>query len=322
MKAGVATENGLEVREVDAPTPGDEQVLVRVRAAGLNRADLNAAMGAGINSKAGHGAPIGLEWAGEIVEVGKAVTGLAPGDRVACSGGGGYAEFAVCDYGRVLPMADGLSFEDAAVLPIALATAHDALITQGRMPRGGRVLVHGASSGVGLAALKIARMLGAGFVAGTSTNEARRGRLGEFGADLGVDPRDPAWPDAILAATDGQGVDVIVDMVTGADFNTTMKAAALQGRIVNVGRLGGFTGAFDFDFHALRRLEFIGVTFRTRTVAEVRQIVARVRADLWSHVDRGELRLPVDARYSLADARAAQAHMSANRHFGKIVLVP
>lgn len=322
MRAAVATENGLEVREIDAPTPGPEEVLVRVRASGLNRADLNAAKGAGISTKAGYGAPIGLEWAGEIVEVGKAVTSLAPGDRVVCSGGGGYAEYAIADVGRTYRMSEGLSFEEAGVLPVALATAHDALVTHGRMRAGDGVFVHGASSGVGLATMRIARLLGAGFIAGSSGDSARRARLPEFGADLTVDPHDPRWPDAILAATQGAGVQVIVDMVTGVDFSSTMRAAALQGRIVNVGRLGGFRGEFDFDFHALRRLEVIGVTFRTRSLVEVREIVTRVRDEIWPYVETGALRMPVDARFALNDAAAAHEHMRANRHFGKIVLVP
>jgi NADPH2:quinone reductase len=322
MKAGIATENGLEVRDVEAPVPADEQVLVRVRAAALNRADLHAARGAHLGPQAELGKPIGMECAGEVVEVGKAVTGVQVGDRVACSGPGCYAEYAVADHGRVYKLADSLSFEDAAVLPVALATAHDALVTNGLMRPGSRVLIHGASSGVGLAAMRIARLLGAGFVAGTSSNAERRARLAEFGADLAVDSGDPTWPDAILAATGGEGVNVTVDMITGAEFNATMRASALRARIVNVGRLGGNTGVFDHDFHALRRLEFIGVTFRTRTLAEVREIVKRVKADVWAHVESGALRLPVDARFPLSEAPRALEHMRTNKHFGKIVLIP
>jgi NADPH2:quinone reductase len=170
--------------------------------------------------------------------------------------------------------------------------------------------------------LEIAKHLGARLVIGSSTNDARRARLKEFGADLSIDTRDPGWADAVLTATDGKGVNLIVDMISGSVANGNMKAAALLGRIVNVGRLGGAKAEFDFDLHALRRIDYIGVTFRTRTLEEVREIVRRMRADLWDAVSAGRLHLPVDRRFALDDAVAAQAHMRANKHFGKIVLTP
>jgi NADPH2:quinone reductase len=192
MKAGVATENGLAVREIPQPRPKPNEVLVKVRAAGLNRADLATARGLPHGSHGGIGAPVGIEWAGEVVESGAEVQGsFKPGDRVMCSGTGGYAEYAVSDWGRVNPMPDGVSFETAATLPVALITLHNALVTAGRLQVGESVLIQGASSGVGLMGLQIAKVRGAGLVIGSSTNAARRARLHEFGPILRSTPAPP-----------------------------------------------------------------------------------------------------------------------------------
>ncbi len=321
MKAGVASENGLVVRDIPQPRPKPHDVLVKVRAAALNRADLTTARGLPHGSHAGIGAPVGLEWAGEVVESGnEAQGGVKPGDRVMCSGTGGYAEYAVSDWGRVYPMPAGMSFEQAATLPVALATLHNALVTAGRLAAGERVMIQGASSGVGLMGLQIAKLKGAKLVIGTSTDDARRACLKEFGADLAIDTRDAAWPERVLGATDGKGVDLVVDMLSGPVVAQTMNAMAVLGRIVNVGRLAGTKAEFDFDLHALRRIDYIGVTFRTRSLEEVREIGRRMRADLWDAVTAGKLRLPIDRRFPLDEAPAAQAHMRANKHFGKIVL--
>jgi NADPH2:quinone reductase len=270
----------------------------------------------------GPGTVPGLEWAGEVAEVGSEVEGVAVGDRVMCSGAGGYAEYAVTDHGRALPIPDGLSFETAATLPLALKTMHDAIVTQGRLQPGEAILIQGASSGVGLVALQIARLRGAGIVIGTSTDPGRRARLPDFGATLALDTSDPAWPERVREATQGRGVEVIVDQVSGALANGNLQAAAVLGRIVNVGRLGGTRGEFDFDLHALKRITYTGVTFRTRSVEEVREIARRMRADLWPAVERGDIALPIDGVHPLAEAGAALERMRANRHFGKILLVP
>ena len=321
MKAAVATENGLEIRDIPQPKPKPFELLVKVKAAGLNRADLAAARG-----KGGHGATgatVGLDWAGEVVEVGaEAKGGFKRGDRVMCAGAGGYAEYAVCDWGRVVHIPDDLAFEHAATLPVALGTMHDALVTNGRLKAGESVLIQGASSGVGLMALQIAKLLGARLVVGTSTNAERRARLKEFGADLAVDTTEPNWPDLVLKATDGQGVDLIVDQVSGSLMNGNMRAAAIRGRIVNVGRLGGGKAEFDFDLHAQRRITYIGVTHRTRSVDELREETRAMWADLADAVKSKKLSLPVEKTYPLDQAKAAQEHMRANQHFGKILLVP
>ena len=321
MKAAVVTEGGVEVREVQKPQPGPEQVLVRVRAAGLNRADLQVASGRAHGRIGGPGTVVGLEFAGEIEAVGSAVKAVKAGDRVMASGSGGYAEYAVADWGRVSPIpANNMSWEQAATLPIALQTMHNALVTAGRLEAGETVMIQGASSGVGLMGLQIAKLKGARLVIGTSTNAARRARLKEFGADVAVDTTRPNWSDEVQAATDNKGVDLIVDQVSASVANENMRAAAILGRIVNVGRLGGAKGEFDFDLHALKRIDYIGVTFRTRSVEEVREIVRAMRADLWADVESGKLALPIDKAFPLDQAAAALEHMRANRHFGKIVL--
>ncbi len=322
MKAAVIAQSGVEIRDVPKPTPGPNQVLVRVRAAGLNRADVIMASGRMHGSAGGPGAVLGLEFAGDVEAVGREVKGVKAGDRVMCSGNGGYAEYAVSDWGRVSTIpANNMSYEQAATLPVALQTMYNALVTAGRLEAGETVLIQGASSGVGLMGLQIAKLKGARLVMGTSTNAGRRARLAEFGADLAIDTTQPEWSEEVVNATDKKGVDLIVDQVSASVANQNMKAAAVLGRIVNVGRLGGFKGEFDFDLHAMKRIDYIGVTFRTRSLEEVREIVRAMRADLWGHVESGELKLPIDRTFPLDKAAEALAHMRANAHFGKIALV-
>jgi NADPH2:quinone reductase len=321
MKAAVLTEGGIAIREVAKPIPGPDQVLVRVRAAGLNRADLIVASGHMHGRVGGPGTVLGLEFAGDVEAVGSGVKSVKPGDRVMCSGNGGYAEYAVTDWGRVAPIPpNNMGYEQAATLPVALQTMHNAVVTAGRLTAGETVMIQGASSGVGLMGLQIARLKGARLVIGTSTNAARRQRLGEFGADLAVDTTEADWPRKVLDATGGKGVDLIVDQISAGVANGNLQAAAVLGRIVNVGRLGGFKGEFDFDLHAMKRIDYIGVTFRTRTAEKVREINRRMRADLWGDVESGRLRLPINKVFPLDEAAAALAHMRANAHFGKIVL--
>ncbi len=321
MKAAVLTADSIEIRDVARPVPTTEQVLVRVRAAGLNRADLIMFGGHRHGNAGGPGTILGLEWAGEVVDVGSAVKGFKAGDRVMCSGMGGYAEYAVADWGRIsLIPSNNMSWETAATMPVALQTMHDAVVTNGRLQEGETVMIQGASTGVGLMGLQIAKFKGARLVIGTSTNAMRRERLKEFGADVVLDTQDVGWPDAALQATDQKGVELIVDQISASVANQNLKAAAVRGRIVNVGRLGGNKGEFDFDLHALKRIDYIGVTFRTRSVEEIREINRRMRADLWPAVEAGALKLPIDRAFPLDEAAVALAHMKANAHFGKIVL--
>ena len=321
MKAIVLGPDGPTFTDAPVPVPKPNEVLVRVRACALNRADLGVAAGHRHGSVGGAGTVVGMEFAGEVVQTGAEVPGLRAGDRVMCSGAGGFAEYAVADRGRVMPIPSAqMSFEQAATLPVALQTMHDALVTHGQLAAGGSVMIQGASSGVGLLAMQIARLRGAALVVGSSTDPVRRARLAEFGAHLAVDSRDPAWVDQVLQATGGQGVDLIVDQISNGVANQNMKATRILGRIVNVGRLGGMKGEFDFDLHALRRISYIGVTFRTRSLEEVREINSRMLADLGPALAAGQLALPIDRVFGLDEAVAALAHMKANQHFGKIVL--
>ncbi len=321
MKAAVLGEAGIELRDLPKPVPGPDEVLIRVRAASLNRADLMIAAGLQHGRVGGVGARLGLECAGEVEAVGSAVTGIKAGDRVMGSAPGSYAQYVVTDRGRVhrIP-GNNMSFAQAACLPVALQTMHNAVVTAGRLAAGEALLISGASSGVGLMGLQIGKLMGAAPVIGTSTHAGRRARLAEFGCDLALDASDPHWPALAKEATGGKGADLIVDLVSGSAVNQNLEAAALCGRIVNVGRLGGMTGEFNFDLHALKRIDYIGVTFRTRTPEEVREIVRLMRTDLWGAVEAGTLALPIDRTFPLDEIAQALAVMRANQHFGKIVI--
>jgi len=320
MKAWIGGPNGPELTDVDAPKAGPADIVARVHASGLNRADLFMAGGGTHGPLGGAGAIIGLEWAGEITEVGSDVTAFKLGQRVMGSGGSSFAEYAKADSGRVTAIPDGMSYEIAAGLPVAIQTMHNALVTEGALEKGQSVLIHGASSGVGLMGLKIARLLGAATVIGSARNPGRRARLAEFGADLAVDPDSENWVEEIKEATSGAGVDLVVDQISGPGINDTLRAVRVKGRIVNVGRLGGNVAPMDFNLHALRRITYTGVTFRSRSVQEVRDIVTLAAADLAGPLAEGKLHLPIDRTYPFNDLVAALAHMEANQHFGKIVL--
>jgi NADPH2:quinone reductase len=323
MKAAIVTAHGLSVEEVPIPKPGSREILVKIGACPLNRADLGVIAGHHHGSVGGIGAIPGIEWAGEIVEAGANVQNFRVGDRVMCGGTNGYAEYAVTDWGRAMPIpAPTMSYAEAATLPIALNTMHDALVTNGLLQKGQAVLIQGASSGVGLMALQIAKFMGAGLVIGSSTNAGRRARLAEFGADLAIDTSQKGWSDEVLKATGGKGVDVIIDQVSASVANENLRATKVLGRIVNVGRLGGTKGEFDFDLHAARRITYVGVTFRTRSPEEIEELTRRTTADLWPAILAGKFRIPTDRIYRLAEVREAVAHMKANQHFGKIVMVP
>jgi NADPH2:quinone reductase len=321
MKAYVLTNKGPKITDLPQPEPGDEQVMVRIRAACLNRADLGMARGHAHGSRGGAGTTLGGEAAGEVVAVGPNAKGVKVGDRVMGSVNGAFAEFGLMDAGRGFQIpANNMSYEQAATLPVALNTMHNAVVTAGALKPGQSVLIQGASSGVGLMAMQIAKLKGAKLVFGTSTDAGRRARLKEYGADFALDTTSSSWVDEVLKATDGQGVDLIVDQVSGKLANDNLRATKYEGRIVNVGRLGGMTGDFNFDLHALRRINYIGVTFRTRTKDEIRAITTAVKNDIWDAVVSRKLSLPIDKVFAFEQADDAYAHMTANKHFGKIVL--
>jgi len=320
MKAYVYGANGAAITEVARPSPKGAQVLVRVRACGLNRADLGMTKGHAHGGAGGAGTVLGMEWAGEIAEVGPEARGVKAGDKVMGSGSAAFAEYTLADHGRLFRAPSNMNFEEACTLPIAVTTMHNAVVTVGALKSGQTVLIQGASSGVGLMALQIAKLKGASLVIGSSTDAVRRGRLKEFGADLAVDSSDPAWVEQVLQATSGEGVDLIVDQISGKVASQNLKATKVKGRIVNVGRLGGTHADFNFDLHAARRINYIGVTFRTRTIEEIREIFDEVRKDIWPAVESRKLLLPIDKVFAFDDISKAFEHMEANKHLGKIVV--
>ncbi len=320
MKAYVYGANGAEITDVAKPAPKGAQVLVRVRACGLNRADLGMTKGHAHGGTGGAGTVLGMEWAGEIAEVGPDAKGVKAGDKVMGSGTAAFAEYTLADHGRLFRTPSNMNFTDAATLPVALTTMHNAVVTNGALQPGQSVLIQGASSGVGLMAMQIAKLKGAAIVIGSSTDATRRSRLKEFGADLAIDSSDPGWVDQVLKATGGEGVDLIVDQVSGKVASQNLAATRIKGRIVNVGRLGGTHADFNFDLHAARRINYIGVTFRTRSIEEIRDIFSEVRKDIWPAVESRQLQLPIDKVFAFDDIGKAFAHMEANKHLGKIVV--
>lgn len=320
MKAYVYGAAGAAITEVAKPKPSGTQVLIHVHACGLNRADLGMTKGHVHGSAGGVGTALGMEWAGEVAELGPQAKGVKVGDKVMGSGAGAFAEYTLADHGRLFRTPSNMNFEEAATLPVALATMHNAVVTNGALQPGQSVLIQGASSGVGLMALQIAKLKGAKLVIGSSTDAMRRSRLHEFGADLAVDSSDPGWVDEVLKATGGEGVDLIVDQVSGKVANQNLAAARVKGRIVNVGRLGGTHADFNFDLHAARRIHYIGVTFRTRSIEEIREIFDEVSKDIWPAVESRKLQLPIDKVFAFKDIGKAFEHMEANRHLGKIVV--
>ena len=317
MKAAVITENGLQLKEVPQPEPRRVKSLLRLVAAGLNRADLLALQGARGFAAGSVG---GREWSGEVATLGDGVTDLAVGDRVMCTGNGAYAEYAITHSTRAWKVpSNNMSLEQAATLPVSLQTMHNAIVTAGRMERDDVVDSKGP-----------ARVLVSSVCRSRSTwvrglSSARRpmtggAKLTEYGADIALDSKSPDWADKVLEATDGKGVDLIVDQVSGGVMNNNLRATRILGRIVNVGRLGGFTGELDFDLHAARRIDYIGVTFRTRSEEEVAEIIRLMKDDLWGAVEAGTFTIPIDKEFPLDAAMEAHQYMKDNQHFGKILL--
>jgi NADPH:quinone reductase len=310
-----------EVQEVDIPTPGPGQILVRVRAAGLNRADLAMLQGTyNRGDTAGEMFTAGLELAGEVEAVGPEVADVAVGDRVMAASAGAFASFALVDHRYAVPVPRSLEWTDAAALPMGLSTEHDALVTQGGFTAGDRVLITGASSGVGMLGLQLARELGAALVVATTTSDAKRGALAATGADVVIDTGTENVPEVVRSATGGAGVDVVVDHVGGAQFGDLLPATRIRGTIVNVGRLAGRRSTIDLDQLSLRRLRVQGTTFSIRTAEERAEVYAALRPDVLPAVADGRVRPIVDRVFPFDEAQEAADHMRSNRAVGKIVL--
>ena len=321
MRAVTVVKSGVEIIDVDTPLPNDKEVLVKVHACGLNRADLVVADGGAHGLSGGPGTIVGMEFSGEIVKCGENVKNLSIGDRVMCSGTSAWAEYAIADYGRVLKIPDNnMDFITASTLPIALATMHNAIVTIGNFTRGQTILIQGASSGVGLMGVQIAKSLEAKLVIGTSTKPEKFDKLKSIGADLVLNSKDKDWVDQVLQSTNNEGVDLIIDQLSGYTINDNMKASKVKGTLVNVGRLAGGNTEFNCDLHALRRINYRGVTFRTRSKKEISDVYSKMWADLSDLVTRGELSLPIDKIFEFNDVADALSCMRDNQHFGKLIL--
>jgi NADPH2:quinone reductase len=306
---------------VARPVPGESEVLVLVRAAGANRADLAMNVGHFRGAGTALAAPVaGLEFAGEVAEVGSKVLGVKGGDRVMAMGQGAFAEYARIDYRLLIPVPKTFSWEQAAAAPVALMTMHDAVVTNGRLAAGEAVLVQGVTSGMGIAAFQIAKAKGARLVIGSSTSDAKLATLKGWGLDLGLNSKTDDLVKKVAEATGGRGADLVVDMIGGPVINQNMQAAAVKGRIIDVGRMGGLKGEIDLDLHSLKRISFIGVTFRTRSVDEIQTIIRLMVADIWPDVTLGKVKLPIASAFPLERIRDAYAHMRSNAHLGKIVV--
>ena len=306
----------LELTELPDPEPAPAEVLVRIRAAGLNRADLLARSG---NYPTGSATPLvaGLELAGEIVALGADVEGWQIGERVMAMGRG-YAELACVESRQLLPVPELLGWEEAGGTPVALLTAHDALLTNGRLGPGESVLIQAVTSGVGTMALAIARTMGATPILGTSRSS---GKLSQLGPELiAIDTTRDDVLDRAQEATGGAGIDVVLDNVGASALAENVAAAAIGGRIVQIGRLGGPRAELDLEELARKRLTLLGVTFRTRTPEQRAEIVRRCLVDLGRALASGELRPPVARVFPLEEAEQAQAALARNEHVGKIVL--
>ncbi len=310
----------LQLRDVADPTPSRGEVRVRVRATAVNRADLLQRVGAyPAPADAPQDIP-GLEFAGEIDAVGEGVMDVAVGDRVfGLAGGGTYAEKLVVHARTVAKMPPSLSFTDAAAVPEAYLTAWDAMITQVGLTAGETVLVSAVGSGVGSAAVQIARAIGARSI-GTARTAAKLGPLSALGMDEGVVAENGVFADAVVKANGGRGVDVVLELVGGAYLAEDLKCIALQGRIILVGLLAGRSVELDLGIVLRKRVRIQGTVLRARPLEEkiaVTQLLSRSIAPL---VARGALKPVIDRVFPLANAAQAHERLAANEGIGKVVL--
>lgn len=309
----------LAMRDLPAQEPGPHQVKIRVRNASVNRADLAQRGGTHQPTTAGdRPAVVGLDAAGDIVEVGRDVTGVRVGDRVMALVNGGLSEEVVVDAAVTMPIPRGWSYAEGAAGIIGLLTEHDALRTNGALAPGECVLIHAAASAVGLQCVQLARYFNAGLIIATARTERARGLPTVLGADQVLTVSDSRFSDRVLELTHGRGADVIIDHVGGPYLAENIRCAGIKGRLVGVGRLGGADGVLDMEAVAFKRLSILGVTFRTRDAVEKAGVVAALRAE--TDLDNETLRPTIERIFPWTDAEQAQDLLVANSHLGKIVL--
>jgi NADPH:quinone reductase len=308
----------LEIHDVPAPEPGPHQVLVRVRAFSLNRADLMQCRGL-YPAPPGWPQDIpGLEFAGEVEALGSGVSGVAVGDRVmGIVGGGSYAEYLVTPAAHLMPIPEGLSFEDAAAIPEAFLTAYDA-IRKIALASGEWVLVHAVGSGVGTAVVQLAKMRGAQSI-GTTRTPWKLERAEELGLDVGIDSTNEELVPAVLNAT-GQGAQTAVDLIGGALFPQTLDALARRGRLILVGLTAGRRAELDLGVLLGKRLRIEGTVLRSRSDDEKATLTrAFVSANFTAFAD-GRLVPVVDRVFEMTEVRTAHEYLESNANFGNVVV--
>ena len=326
MKAVFIEEFGTDIklglREVQVPPrPGSGEVLVRVRAAGLNRADLLQVRGA-YPPPAGYSANIpGLEFAGEIEAFGDGVSNWKVGDRVfGITAGEGQAEYIVSDARLLMPIPDRLGFVEAACVPEAFVTAHDAIVTLGGLEPKQHLLIHAVGSGVGLAALQIAKSRDA-LVVGTSRTADKLDRCREFGLDTGVVVSDPGdFSTRVLEATSGLGANVILDLVGGAYISESLKSLSPRGRLILVGLTSGRSAEIDLGMILQKRANVIGTVLRPRPLGEKALATRLFAGDVLPLLADGSLVPNLDRAFPAAEVREAYRYLGSNESFGKVVL--
>ena len=326
MKAVYIKEFGgpenLEIREVPEPSkPSGSEVLVRVKAAGLNRADLLQRRGH-YPPPSGYSPNIpGLEFAGEVVEVGIDAGDFKPGDRVfGITAGEAQAEYLKIDHRLLVKIPDNLNFTEAAAVPEAFITAHDAVFTQGKLKDSETLLVHAVGSGVGLAALQLGKAFGH-RVLGTSRTEEKLERCCEFGLDAGITvASEPNFAAEVLSKTDGRGIDVILDLVGGAYFEQNLQSLAPKGRLLLVGMTAGSTAQFNLGIALSKRLTLIGTVLRARSLDEKAEATRDFERNVVPLLGVGKIRPIIDRVFDLQDAQAAHEYLESNESFGKVVL--
>lgn len=303
------------------PSPGPGEVLIRIHAAGVNGPDVFQRKGLYDPPPGASDIP-GLEIAGEVVAVGRDVTRFAIGDRVcALIPGGGYAQYAVADEHNTLAIPEGLGMAEAAAMPETFMTVWLNLFQRGRFTAGESVLIHGGASGIGTTATMLARAFGASKIITTVGSDAQRDASLRLGADHAIDYHREDFVEAVARHTDGKGVDVIVDIIAGDYVARNFAAAAINGRIVQIGVINGPAKELDLFPMLTKRLTHIGSTLRSRTHAEKAQIIGELEAAVWPLIRQGSVKPQIYRLFELRDARAAHELMDSGRHIGKIVLV-
>lgn len=310
----------LVLDEAPPPEPGDGQIRVRVGAAGVNRADLLQRRG---RYPAPPGWPEmipGLEYAGVVESVGPGAGRWEPGDRVmGLVGGGAYAERVVVHEGEALAVPGRLDLEEAAAIPEAFITAHDALFTRGRLAAGETVLIHAVGSGVGLAGLQVARTAGARAL-GTSRTREKLDEAERLGLDLGIHVAAAKFAEEVGEATEGRGVDLVLELVGGSYVAEDLRCVAELGRVVVVGLLGGRSVELDLDRLLRTRVTLVGTVLRARPLEEKIAAIRVAGEFLLPRLESGEIRPVIDRVFPMRDAAEAHRRLEADANFGKVVL--